>query len=82
MKTPKPLIALLLINNGFFLYQLVDSFLDITAQKNPWPLGEDVGWQWIRLIIPGLMIVSSISIIGLYYMVFFIYRKLNEWRKI
>jgi len=57
MKRHWPLILSLFITNGYFIFRLITN------------LGEtnEVGRQWIRLIIPAIMIILSIIIIALYF---------------
>lgn len=73
LRKRKILIVLLLITNGYFIFQLIQAMN--YAQINAWPLSQDVGWQWARIIIPGMMLVSSLVIICIYYFVLFVLAK-------
>ena len=54
-----PLILLLFLSNGMFLW------LWILESSNT----NEVGKQWIRLIFPAIMIVSSMLLTGVYVIV-------------
>ena len=76
MKNQKILLFILVVTNGYLLLMLVAAAN--TMSNNEWSLTEDVGWLWMSLIIPTLMIVSSVIIYIFYNFVLFFTSKVKN----